>query len=189
MSFLSGLRLSVVALGLVVGGCSAVYPELQTPVRSAEGRALEAAPAGLRWVSFKGATVPSETRDGRKWGSDLGRKSPDPYAVHEEDGDAAGTAIPQRADFNTLDNPFAWSADGSGSGDPAAGVHFVVFNPTSDDFHRVRNAMDGVLPDGTTLQFEPRAEGQGFNSILRTTRRQNFLVPPRAHRSFPLSEA
>jgi hypothetical protein len=48
--------------------------------------------------------------------------------------------------------------------------------------------MDGVLPDGTTLPFEPRAEGQGFNSILRTTRRQNFLVPPRAHRSFPLSE-
>ena len=100
----------------------------------------------------------------------------------------AGVAIPQRADFNTLDNPFAWSRDGSGSADPAAGVHFVVFNPTSDDFHRVRNAMDGVLPDGTTLPFEPRAEGQGFNSILRTTRRQNFLVPPRAHRSFPLSE-
>lgn len=101
---------------------------------------------------------------------------------------AAGTAIPQRADFNTLDNPFAWSADGSASADPAAGVHFVVFNPTSDDFNRVRNAMDGVLPDGTTLPFQPRAEGQGFNSILRTTRRQNFLVPPRAHRAFPLSE-
>ncbi len=48
--------------------------------------------------------------------------------------------------------------------------------------------MDGALPDGTTLAFEPRAEGQGFNSILRTTRRQNFLVPPRAHRAFPLSE-
>ena len=92
----------------------------------------------------------------------------------------AGIAIPQRADFNTLDNPFAWSADGTGSADPAAGVHFVVFNPTSDDFHRVRRAMDGALPDGTTLAFEPRAEGQGFNSILRTTRRQNFLVPPRA---------
>ena len=100
----------------------------------------------------------------------------------------AGVAIPQRADFNTLDNPFAWSADGRGSAEPAAGVHFVVFNPTSDDFHRVRNAMDGLLPDGTKLAFEPRAEGQGFNSILRTTRRQNFLVPPRARRSFPLAE-
>ena len=27
-----------------------------------------------------------------------------------------------------------------------------------------------------------------FNSVLRTSRRQNFLVPPRAHRSFPLAE-
>ena len=29
---------------------------------------------------------------------------------------------------------------------PAAGLHFVVFNPTSDDFHRNRLAMDGVMP-------------------------------------------
>ena len=99
-----------------------------------------------------------------------------------------GTAIPQRADFNTLDNPVFWSADGTASAEPAPGVHFVVFNPSSDDFRRVRLAMDGVMPDGTVLEFAPRAEGQGFNSILRTTRRQNFLVPPRAHRSFPLAE-
>ncbi len=99
-----------------------------------------------------------------------------------------GTAIPVRADFNTLDNPFAWSAiPGELQGSPAAGVHFVVFNPTSDDFHRNRLAMDGVLPSGK-LPFEPRARGQGFNSILRTTHRQNYLVPPRAHRAFPLSE-
>jgi hypothetical protein len=100
-----------------------------------------------------------------------------------------GTAIPQRADFNTLDNPFFWSAtpevDGM-SAQPAAGIHFVVFNPTSDDFHRNRLAMDGVLPDGTRLRFAPRARGQGINSVLRTTHRQNFLVPPRRHRSFPL---
>jgi hypothetical protein len=102
-----------------------------------------------------------------------------------------GTAIPQRADFNTLDNPFFWSADPKrdrmGEG-PAAGLHFVVFNPTSDDFHRNRLAMDGVMPGGEKLEFVPRAPGQGFNSILRTTHRQNFLVPPRRHRSFPLVE-
>jgi hypothetical protein len=102
-----------------------------------------------------------------------------------------GTAIPQRADFNTLDNPFAWSAqpdrDGMQDG-PAAGLHFVVFNPTSDDFHRNRLAMDGVLPDGTRLPLSPRERNQGFNSVLRTTHRQNFLVPPRRHRSFPLAE-
>ena len=102
-----------------------------------------------------------------------------------------GTAIPHRADFNTLDNPFAWSSqpqvDGMGTG-PAAGVHFVVFNPTSDDFRRNRLAMDGVLPDGTRLPFEAGARGQGLNSVLKTTHRQNFLVPPRRHRSFPLVE-
>ncbi len=102
-----------------------------------------------------------------------------------------GTAIPHRADFNTLDNPFFWSIDPARDGmseTPAAGVHFVVFNPTSDDFNRGRLAMDGVLPDGTKLPFAPRDRGQGINSILRTTHRQNFLVPPRGHRSFPLVE-
>jgi hypothetical protein len=102
-----------------------------------------------------------------------------------------GTAIPQRADFNTLDNPFSWSSDPNGDSvtdGPRPGVHFVVFNPSSDDFHRNRLAMDGRLPDGTKLPFPPRARGQGFNSVLRTTHRQNFLVPPRAYRSFPLAE-
>ena len=48
--------------------------------------------------------------------------------------------------------------------------------------------MDGVLPDGTRLPFEPHDRAQGFNAVLRTTHRQNFIVPPRPHRSFPLAE-
>jgi hypothetical protein len=102
-----------------------------------------------------------------------------------------GTAIPQRADFNTLDNPFLYSSHPSRdhmNKEPAAGVHFVVFNPSGDDFERNRLAMDGVLPDGTKLALPPRNRGQGFNSVLTTTHRQNFLVPPRRHRSFPLAE-
>jgi hypothetical protein len=102
-----------------------------------------------------------------------------------------GTAVPQRADFNTLDNPFFWTAyEGRDrfSEESAAGLHFVVFNPTSDDFRRTRLAMDGVMPDGTKLAFETGSTGRGFNSILGTTHRQNFLVSSRAHRSFPLSE-
>jgi hypothetical protein len=99
-----------------------------------------------------------------------------------------GAAIPVRADFNTLDNPFVWSAR-SGEVQPtaAAGVHFVVFNPTADDFRRNRLAMDGVIPGGK-IPFPPRDRNQGFNSVLATTHRQNFLVPPRRHRSFPLAE-
>ena len=99
-----------------------------------------------------------------------------------------GTAIPVRADFNTLDNPFLWSIRKSElQPGPAAGVHFVVFNPSSDDFHRNRLAMDGVLP-GKRLALSPRSRGQGINSVLQTTHRQNYLVPPRVHRSFPLAE-
>jgi hypothetical protein len=99
-----------------------------------------------------------------------------------------GTAIPIRADFNTLDNPFFFSErDGEVQQGPAAGIHFLVFNPSSDDFHRNRLAMDGVLPD-VKLPLDPRDRNQGFNSILRTSHRQNFLVPPRRHRSFPLAE-
>jgi hypothetical protein len=100
---------------------------------------------------------------------------------------AKGTAIPVRADFNTLDNPFTWSLRPDEIGVvPAAGVHFVVFNPTGDDFRRNRRAMDGQLPDGKVAPFKPRDRNQGFNSVLSTTHRQNFIVPPRRHRSFPL---
>ena len=52
----------------------------------------------------------------------------------------------------------------------------------------MRSAMDGVLPDGTKLDFAVDNRGQGINSVLTTTHRQNFLVPPRRYRSFPLVE-
>jgi hypothetical protein len=110
--------------------------------------------------------------------------------VIAEDGTVfpKGTAIPVRADFNTLDNPFAWSENLDEVGAlPAAGVHFVVFNPTGDDFRRNRRAMDGQLP-GKKIELEARSRPQGFNEVLSTTHRQNFIVPPRRHRSFPLAE-
>ena len=39
--------------------------------------------------------------------------------------------------------------------------------------------MDGVLPDGTCCSSRRGSRGQGFNAVLETTHRQNFLVPPR----------
>jgi hypothetical protein len=113
---------------------------------------------------------------------------PNDVVAHDGTLFPKGTAIPVRADFNTLDNPFAWSEKADEIGVlPAAGVHFVVFNPTGDDFRRNRRAMDGQLP-GATIDLEPRSRPQGFNEVLSTTHRQNFIVPPRRHRSFPLAE-
>jgi len=103
----------------------------------------------------------------------------------------SGTALMQRADFNTLDNPFFWSArpghDGMAKA-AAPGLHFVAFTATSELFRRARLAMDGRYSAGRTTPFHPRAEEQGLNSVLRTTHRQNYLVPPRRHRAFPLAD-
>jgi hypothetical protein len=104
---------------------------------------------------------------------------------------AAGTSILQRGDFNTLDNPFQWTSRprvDRHSAAPAIGVHFVAFAPTSDFFRRLRLAMDGRYADGTTLPLPPRSPRLGLNGVIESTHRQNFLVPPRRHRSFPLAE-
>jgi hypothetical protein len=106
----------------------------------------------------------------------------------------AGTAVPLREDFNTLDNPFKWTANPTRdrfSSTAAPGLHFAVFVPASGKFHAARLAMDGVLPDGTNLRVDPYNipdSANGINAMIRATHRQNFLVPPRRHRSFPLVE-
>ena len=101
-----------------------------------------------------------------------------------------GTTIPVRGDFNTLDNPFCYSSDPAAdhySAKPAAGLHFIMFQPTTAIFDRVRLSMDGHFPD-MTLPVPVRSVHAGINSVLHTTHRQNYLVPPRSHRSFPLVE-
>jgi hypothetical protein len=101
-----------------------------------------------------------------------------------------GTTIPVRGDFDTLDNPFYYTSDPTGdhySNKKAAGLHFIMFQPTIGTFNRIRLAMDGHYSD-KTLPVAPRSHGAGINSVLYTTHRQNYLVPPHRHRSFPLAE-
>jgi len=102
-----------------------------------------------------------------------------------------GTPVSTRGDFNTMDNPFHYTSDPTGdrySDQPAAGMHFIIFQPTIGNFNRTRLAMDGHYSDGKIIDLAPRSFGAGFNSVLYTTHRQNYLVPPRSHRSFPLAE-
>jgi hypothetical protein len=101
-----------------------------------------------------------------------------------------GTAVSTRGDFNTLDNPFRYTSDPVGdrySSKPAAGMHFIIFQATIGNFNRTRLSMDGHYSD-RTLDIPPRSHNAGMNSVLFTTHRQNFLMPPRRHRSFPLAE-
>ncbi len=102
----------------------------------------------------------------------------------------AGTSVPLREDFNTLDDPFAWAPGGVGQPNKP-GMHFVAFLPGHHLFHRARLAMDGVMPDGTNFRNPPYSipdERNGINARMRASHRQNFVIPPRRNRSFPLVE-
>jgi hypothetical protein len=91
-----------------------------------------------------------------------------------------GQALALRVDFNTLD-----ALDVANSAEPTPGVHFLAFTPGSAIFDRSRMGMDDP---GLSARFGIAAKADGINAFIRATRRQNFLVPPRAHRAFPLVE-
>jgi membrane-associated protease RseP (regulator of RpoE activity) len=75
----------LLACGLL--GCGAVYPQLETPVRTppAHVSLLPPPPDELVFIRFAGAVIPSRTRDGRKWDS-VGGALPDAFAKLFVDG-------------------------------------------------------------------------------------------------------
>jgi hypothetical protein len=83
-----------------------------------------------------------------------------------------------------------------GSAQPT--LEFAVFVPTAEFFRvmRVNSAsLDYVATDeggtGTSVHSGTTgsaAEDDGLERFLTATRRQNWLIPPRRHRSFPLVE-
>jgi hypothetical protein len=93
---------------------------------------------------------------------------------------ADGTPIHIRADgpgFDSLDVP-------DGSAQPK--LQFCIFMPTADSF-RVMRLHQASNDLATTYNVDP--SHAGLERFITTTRRQNFLVPPRRHRAFPLLEA
>lgn len=75
----------LLALGLL--GCGAVYPQLETPVRSPPPQIVltPPPPEDLLFLKFAGAVIPARTRDGRKWDS-VGGSLPDAFAKLIVDG-------------------------------------------------------------------------------------------------------
>jgi hypothetical protein len=90
-----------------------------------------------------------------------------------------GTPVHIRMDgsgFDALDVP-------GGAAQPK--LQFTVFVPTADFFATMRRnqaALDLVQ------QHQVDDDDNGLERFITATRRQNFLVPPRAHRAFPLLE-
>jgi hypothetical protein len=92
---------------------------------------------------------------------------------------ADGTPIHIRMDGAGFDN-----MDVPGGGNLAK-LQFTVFMPTADSFALMRR--NGAAVD-LASQFGVDEDENGLERFLTTTRRQNFLVPPRRHRAFPLVE-
>jgi hypothetical protein len=64
-------------------------------------------------------------------------------------------------------------------------LQFTSFVPTAEFFRQMRvNQASLDLQN----QFDVDEDENGLERFLTTTRRQNFLAPPRRHRSFPLVE-
>lgn len=90
-----------------------------------------------------------------------------------------GTPIHIRMDgpgFDDMDVP-------DGSVQPK--LQFSIFVPTSDFFQTMRTNQAAV---DLEQQFGMLPEDNGLERFITATRRQNFLVPPRRNRSFPLVE-
>jgi hypothetical protein len=92
---------------------------------------------------------------------------------------ADGTPIHARMDgpgLDSLDVP-------GGSAQPK--LQFSIFTPTAE-FFRVMRVNQASLD--LVNQFGVDPADNGLERFLTATRRQNFLMPPRRHRAFPLIE-
>ncbi len=109
-------------------------------------------------------------------------------ALQQSSRAADGTPIHIRMDgpgFDDMDVP-------DGSNQPK--LQFTVFVPTAE-FFRVMRVNQAALrfqapqdASGNVTGPGVHADDNGIDRFLTATRRQNFLIPPRAHRAFPLLE-
>jgi hypothetical protein len=83
-----------------------------------------------------------------------------------------------------IDGPGFDSLDVPGGGDQPK-THFSMFIPTAEVFERMRRYQAAT---DLAQALGVRAEANGLERFMTTTRRQNFLVPPRLHRALPLLE-
>jgi hypothetical protein len=71
----------------------------------------------------------------------------------------------------------------AGSSQPK--LEFIVFMPTAESFRQMRV---GVAAQDLQIQFKVDPDDNGIERFITATRRQNYLVPPRNVRAFPLTE-
>jgi hypothetical protein len=107
-------------------------------------------------------------------------------ALQQTSRAADGTPLHIRMDgpgFDTLDVPDTIVRPGRSGNVPT--LQFTAFMPTADFFDKMRRSQAAL---NLQTQFAVSPLDNGLERFLTSTRRQNFLVPPRRHRAFPLIE-
>jgi hypothetical protein len=100
-------------------------------------------------------------------------------ALHRSGRTADGRPIHQRIDgpgFDAMDTT---------TGRNTAKLQFSGFFPSADFFADLRRNLGAV---DLLTEFNLDEEDHGLERFSTATRRQNFLIPPRRHRAFPLIE-
>jgi hypothetical protein len=104
----------------------------------------------------------------------------------------AHTTALQRTSRARNHTPLHIRADGPGydaldvpNGSSQPKLHFSIFVPTAQFFATMRRSQASL---DLAQQYSVPSSNLGLERFLTATRRQNFLVPPRRHRSFPLVE-
>jgi hypothetical protein len=104
----------------------------------------------------------------------------------------AHTTALQRTSRASNRKPIHIRADGPGfdsldvpDGSQQPKLHFSIFVPTADFFATMRRSQASL---DLAAQYKVAPENLGIERFLTATRRQNFLVPPRRNRAFPLVE-
>jgi hypothetical protein len=102
-----------------------------------------------------------------------------------------GTPLHIRADgpgLDTMDTPAFPLFPGQGTVSPGSyqfKLQFLVYVPTATFFAQMRTAQ---AAQSLQKQFGVDPGDNGLERFITSTRRQNYLVPPRRHRAFPLLE-
>jgi hypothetical protein len=109
-------------------------------------------------------------------------------ALQQSSRAADGTPIHIR-----MDGP-GFSAGDVPNGTTQPKLNFTVFVPTAEFFRTMRanqaalNFQKFEAGRGGSTTGTVASDDNGLERFLTATRRQNFLVPPRRHRAFPLVE-
>ncbi|HEY4019623.1 MAG TPA: hypothetical protein VGM75_13095 [Pseudonocardiaceae bacterium] len=168
--------------GFTNGGCPAFVSNAFQGTNDAMLDAQDA--GGLFDPNASAAVQQTQTFNGQHR---IGHES----ALQRSSRAADGTPIHMRMDgpgFSGLDVP-AYQ-DFPGGNNIAAGskvpkLEFIMNFPTSEFFRQMRT---NAAAQDLQVQFAVDPDDNGLERFITTTRRQNFLIPPRPVRSFPLTE-